>query len=74
MNPGTELDLFSHASNWKSYWAKFIIPFIRGHVLEVGAGIGSSTLALSTCSYTSWTCLEPDPELATQLSDMLNKD
>jgi len=71
--PGSELDLFSHASNWKAYWAKFLTPFIHGHVLEVGAGIGSSTLALSTCSYTSWTCLEPDPELAMQLSDMLKK-
>lgn len=71
---GNELELFSHATCWKSYWSGFFKPFIKGHVLEVGAGIGSSTLALSTCSYESWTCLEPDPELANQLADFLKKD
>lgn len=65
--PGTELKLFRRARNWKNYWAALVKPYVSGHVLEVGAGIGNTTLALSECDHASWTCLEPDSELAAQL-------
>jgi 2-polyprenyl-3-methyl-5-hydroxy-6-metoxy-1,4-benzoquinol methylase len=59
---GTELALFAHAVNWKAYWKKRIAPFLRGDVLEVGAGIGANTLALLDRAE-RWTCLEPDARL-----------
>ena len=71
---GNELELFSNASCWKAYWSRFLKPVIKGNVLEVGAGIGSSTLVLSASDYQSWTCLEPDPDLAKQLHNVLKKN
>jgi SAM-dependent methyltransferase len=64
---GGELDLFAAARRWKSYWASKVDPFVRGEVLEVGAGIGTNTLALCDASRHRWTCLEPDPSLADKL-------
>ena len=61
-----QLDLFAHATHWKSYWSRCIRPFLHGDVLEVGAGIGTNTLLLEPGSFRSWTCLEPDPALAAQ--------
>ncbi len=68
---GQELDLFSHAENWKSYWSRVIQPFVRGDVLEVGAGLGANTAFLKPQSMRSWTCLEPDPKLAARLTAAL---
>ena len=70
--PGSELELFSRADNWKAYWSGLITSHIKGSVLEVGAGIGTSTIALSDCEMDSWTCLEPDPNLASQIQIHLN--
>jgi SAM-dependent methyltransferase len=64
---GKELELFAHAQNWKSYWVSEIRRHIRGDVLEVGAGIGTNTRLLKSDRTSSWTCLEPDPELADQM-------
>jgi SAM-dependent methyltransferase len=64
---GQELDLFARAANWKSYFGSVLAPFIRGHVLEVGAGIGQTTRHLCDGRQRSWTCLEPDPALAERL-------
>lgn len=64
---GTELHLFQHASNWKKYYAKNLKPFIKGDVLEVGAGIGSTTNYLYDGSQRSWLCLEPDSALFKEL-------
>lgn len=60
---GNELELFQHASTWKNYYGNFLRPYVRGNVLEVGAGIGATTGHLCTGTETSWLCLEPDPEL-----------
>jgi Methyltransferase domain len=65
---GTELDAFAHASNWKQYLRHVTEPYLRGHVLEVGGGIGTTTSAFRSGAQTSWTALEPDSALASRLS------
>ncbi len=64
---GSELELFQHANNWKRYFAGVIRPFIKGNVLEAGAGIGSTTLLLNDGSPTSWLLLEPDDAMSENL-------
>ena len=64
---GSELDLFAAVWNWKAYWSRQIRPFLRGDILEVGAGIGSNTRFLNPGSGGRWVCLEPDPDLTAQL-------
>jgi len=64
---GSELELFKKARNWKAYWRAQIAEFVRGEVLEVGAGIGANTLTLSSLAYERWTCLEPDAILAARI-------
>ena len=66
---GEELELFSHANHWKRYWSSQIRPYVRGDVLEVGAGLGVNTISLSSSRCSSWTCLEPDPDLALRMRD-----
>jgi ubiquinone/menaquinone biosynthesis C-methylase UbiE len=61
--PGDELVLFQHATNWKKYFAKQIKPYIKGKVLEVGAGIGSTTLLLNDGTADQWLMLEPDGKM-----------
>ena len=58
------LSYFADATNWKSYLRAFLSKYIRGAVLEVGAGIGATTKVLYDGSQRSWVCLEPDPNLA----------
>jgi 4-amino-4-deoxy-L-arabinose transferase-like glycosyltransferase len=50
---GTELELFARALHWKSYWSRSIGRWVRGDVLEVGAGLGSNTLLLQNPTVTS---------------------
>lgn len=64
---GSELELFEKARNWKAYWRAQIAAFVRGEVLEVGAGIGANTLTLAGLEYRRWTCLEPDAALAARI-------
>lgn len=61
---GSELELFAKATCWKRYWISKLQPFIKGEVLEVGAGIGSNTLLLAKTAGQRWVSLEPDPLLA----------
>ena len=65
---GQELEIFVHAVNWKSYWASNIHNWIKGDVLEVGAGIGANTALLYHPAVKSWLCLEPDPQLASHVT------
>ena len=65
--PGEELVLFQNATNWKKYFSRQIKPYIKGDVLEVGAGIGSTTLLLNDGSADQWLMLEPDEQLSSQL-------
>lgn len=66
--PGGELELFQHAVRWKKYFARQIKPFIKGHVLEAGAGIGATTLLLNDGNASSWLLLEPDHVMYEQLN------
>ena len=43
---GTELDLFARATNWKAYLRRQITPYLGQEVLEIGAGLGGTTLHL----------------------------
>jgi hypothetical protein len=66
---GSELELFAEVQNWKEYWAGQLRPFVKGDILEVGAGIGSNTRLLDAGGGSGrWVCLEPDPELLAQLT------
>lgn len=68
MNPseycGSELELFAAAHRWKAYLRCQMAPYVRGRVLEVGAGRGGTTAVLARLPHESWLCLEPDPGLA----------
>lgn len=64
---GSELALFAEAVNWKRYLQRQFAPFIRGSVLEVGAGMGGTTCVMRSGDCSHWTCLEPDPSLAEQI-------
>jgi SAM-dependent methyltransferase len=65
---GQELDIFAEAVHWKAYWASRIRRWVRGDVLEVGAGLGANTSLLQNSDIRSWRCIEPDPELANKLA------
>jgi ubiquinone/menaquinone biosynthesis C-methylase UbiE len=64
---GKELDVFSHAVNWKRYWKSKIRPFMGKTVLEVGAGIGGTTVVACDETFDYWLGLEPDVEMASNL-------
>jgi SAM-dependent methyltransferase len=68
---GGELDLFALAKNWKRYIKKEVSSYTTGDVLEVGAGIGATTLALHDGTARRWVCLEPDKALALRLKARL---
>jgi len=70
---GSELDLFAAVHNWKSYWSSRIRPFIRGDVLEVGAGIGANTAYLDGGGNRRWVCLEPDAQLVDRMAGNLRQ-
>lgn len=65
--PGQELELFQDAGVWKEYFSSFLRPYLQGSVLEVGAGIGSTTQHLCNGTQQKWLCLEPDPSLFREL-------
>jgi 2-polyprenyl-3-methyl-5-hydroxy-6-metoxy-1,4-benzoquinol methylase len=68
---GNELDVFAYATRWKEYFGSQLREFIRGDVLEVGAGIGVTTQALGSPAVRSWTALEPDPRMGEDLERRL---
>ena len=69
---GSELELFSEAWNWKAYYKDIITKYIGDEVLEVGAGIGSTTKLLCRNNQIRWVCLEPDPKLANSLQSLIS--
>lgn len=71
---GSELEIFQHATNWKAYYARTVGPYVKGDVLEVGAGMGATSRFLCDGRQRSWTCLEPDRSLLRQLDERLAAD
>ncbi|HNH10749.1 MAG TPA: methyltransferase domain-containing protein [Leptospiraceae bacterium] len=69
---GSELEIFQYAVNWKEYWSSSIVKFIKGDVLEVGAGIGTNTIIFKNTHFCSWTSVEPDRKLVEKLKQNLN--
>ena len=70
---GQELELFQHAKNWKNYFSNVLKPFIKGDVLEAGAGLGATTLLLNDGSASSWVLLEPDPAMIALLEKKVSE-
>ena len=68
---GTELDSAALAVNWKAYFRSRLKRYIKGDVLEVGAGLGGTTVQLRDGGQKSWLCLEPDAALADRLNKTL---
>jgi len=64
---GRELELFALASNWKRYVKAEIGKYLAGNILEIGAGLGGTTLALHDGTARRWVCLEPDANQAKRL-------
>jgi len=58
---GSELELFARATNWKRYVSRILQPYIAEIVIEVGAGLGSTTKYLCDQMDVRWLCLDPDP-------------
>lgn len=71
--PGSELELFGDARNWKEYISSQVDQYLGRSVLEVGAGIGAATRALCKEKQTEWICLEPDPAFSEELTRQLEK-
>lgn len=66
---GSELELFAAARRWKAYVARTLRPYIRGDVLEVGAGLGATTEALIHPGARRWVCLEPDAAMCAAMAE-----
>jgi len=64
---GSELELFQHATKWKAYWSRHLLPYVRGRVLDVGAGIGANVASLASERVSDWTCLEPDGAMVARM-------
>lgn len=68
---GSELELFREARNWKAYYSHLLRSYLGNEVLEVGAGIGTTTETLCKGSQRRWVCLEPDPVLVKTLKSSI---
>lgn len=68
---GDELVLFQHAKHWKKYFSQQLKPYIKGDVLEVGAGIGATTLLLNNGTAKKWLLLEPDTQMSATLKNKI---
>jgi cyclopropane fatty-acyl-phospholipid synthase-like methyltransferase len=71
---GHELKLFAFAENWKKYFSSYLKPFIKGRVLEVGAGIGGTTRFLCSAQTQEWICLEPDPTQVNKIKSLIEEN
>jgi 2-polyprenyl-3-methyl-5-hydroxy-6-metoxy-1,4-benzoquinol methylase len=70
--PGEELELFAEAGAWKQYFSGKIISYIKGEVLEAGAGMGETTVFMLNEHVKTWTCLEPDEQLASIIGSKIH--
>ncbi|MEI9944366.1 MAG: class I SAM-dependent methyltransferase [Chitinophagaceae bacterium] len=72
--PGDELSLFQHATNWKKYFFSRLMPYVKGDVLEAGAGLGANTKWLYNNKITHLVLLEPDTEMSLLLKEKVESD
>ncbi|MBV9122988.1 MAG: class I SAM-dependent methyltransferase [Planctomycetes bacterium] len=70
---GSELETFALAKNWKGYLRSQIAGHLGSEVLEVGAGLGTTTRFLCDGTPKRWLCLEPDQDLALALQSSLGE-
>jgi len=68
---GQELTIFAHAVNWKKYYASIIRPYFGRRVVEVGAGLGGTTVVLCDGTQEEWICLEPDSTLRSEIDRLI---
>ncbi|HLL44253.1 MAG TPA: methyltransferase domain-containing protein, partial [Segetibacter sp.] len=72
---GNELEIFSHAKNWKNYWSGKVSPYLGKIVLEVGAGIGTNTRNfINNKNIKKWVSIEPDLELSRKIESNLKNE
>jgi SAM-dependent methyltransferase len=65
---GSELELFAEARRWKAYWSRDVARWVRGDVLDVGAGLGATARVFAhAAGITSYLALEPDAELVARM-------
>src|SRR5215471_17590392 len=69
--PRGELELFARATNWKSYIAELLSPYLGETVLDVGAGIRRHVPFLCRPGVKEWVRLEPDERLASQIANRI---
>jgi hypothetical protein len=69
---GQELTIFAHATNWKRYYASLLKPYLGRRVVEVGAGIGTTTIVMCDGTQEEWICLEPDSILRTEIDQLIS--
>lgn len=68
---GKELTIFAHARKWKQYYTSIVSPCFGKRVVEVGAGIGATTLTVCDGTQEEWICLEPDPMLRAEVDRLI---
>jgi SAM-dependent methyltransferase len=64
---GTELDAMELAQNYHRWIVDTFRPYIRGTVVEIGAGIGTISELLAECSLDMLYCFEPAKNLFPRL-------
>ncbi len=68
--------MFAKAHNWNAYLGHCYEPYIRGRILEVGAGIGTITKTVSKYfapnEVSEWVCIEPDSKQNAHLLSMVD--
>ena len=69
--PGNELEATAHARNYTRWVMEQILPFVRGRVAEVGAGIGTVSRALLAAPIERLVAIEPAPTLFRELTRAL---
>lgn len=73
---GDELSIFKYAINWKKYWYDSVKQYIKGDLLEVGAGMGINTnlILQNNTDIKSIMAIEPDKSLSDQILDNIEGD
>ena len=69
-----EMRVEVHPGIGKKYFSHFIKPYLKGRVLEVGAGIGSTTVILNNKNVDQWILLEPDQKMHEQLLEKISNN